>query len=235
MGLQSSGSDEETEQGRRKRRDFYLYIGAIVIVMASEVLFIVLLALWSPNVLSRFFPYITAVGGWAVILIPAFLVWFIKRSDPIGETLSAGGTDELQGRLVRPFIWFPVAVALNAYPITRISLQLIDGGLGSVRYSASSGVLLFLLLGVGFSAALAGKGIYRKYRGVLDDELFLKNRATGIQTGFYAAIAAMVIAYFVGLYDPAWGIAILPTLCGAAIATAGLRFVFLDWKAGLDG
>jgi hypothetical protein len=44
----------------------------------------------------------------------------------------------------------------------------------------------------------------------------------------------MIVSYLVGLYDPALGIAILPVLCAAAVATAGLSFVFLDWKAELD-
>ena len=234
MSLQPSRIGEETEHVRRKRRDLHLMIGGTAVVIAAEVAFCVLLALWSPRLLSLSFPYITAAGLWAVILIPNFLVWRVKRSDPIGDKSLASRTDELQHGLVRPFIWFPVAVALIAYPITRISLHLIDGSLGGTRYSAGSTVFGFLMLAGGLGAALAGKGIYRKYRWVLEDELFLKNRTAGIQAGFYAAIVAMIVDYLVGLYDPALGIAILPVLCAAAVATAGLRFVFLDWKAGLD-
>ncbi len=121
---------------------------------------------------------------WAVILIPNFLVWRVKRSDPIGDRSLTSGTDELQRGLVRPFIWFPAAVVLIAYPLTRISLHLIDGSLGETRYSAGGAVFGFLILAGCFGAALAGKGIYRKYRWVLNDELFLKNRTAGIQAGF---------------------------------------------------
>lgn len=257
MSEQRTSIDEEIQRTRRKIRYVRLYIGWTAFPVIVVVAICAFLAALSPKLFLRFYPYFAAFGIFGVVSAQAILsvaeqpvLWrlvgrallmrlhVIRRPlprIPMDRNPTVGRADEFQHHVVRLFIGFPAAVILLAFPVIQISHGLIDGSLGVPRYRLAIVIFGFILLTAFHGSQLAGAGLLRKYRRSLDDELFRKNRAAGIQTGFYAAIVGIAIAYLTGIYDPTLGIAVLPVLCAAAVAAAGLRFVFLDLKAESDG
>lgn len=87
---------------------------------------------------------------------------------------------------------------------------------------------LMLLLWLAILATGGWLGLRRNIRQLMNDEVFLANRARALQTGFWAAMALGIGLYFVG---PSWDLSAreaLRILLGCAVAASLLHFAWLE-------
>jgi hypothetical protein len=87
-------------------------------------------------------------------------------------------------------------------------------------------LLLFLL------ATGGGLVRHRKLRGLLNDELTRRNRTTGYVAGFWAAAAACIGLYLVGMFEPVSGREAIHIILSAGVGSALLAFAILERRSG---
>ncbi|HEX8450252.1 MAG TPA: hypothetical protein VF652_11740 [Allosphingosinicella sp.] len=83
-------------------------------------------------------------------------------------------------------------------------------------------LLLFLL------ATGGGLVRHRKLRGLLNDELTRRNRSRAYGAGFWAAAAACVLLYLVGMLEPVSGREAIHIILSAAVGSALMAFAILE-------
>jgi hypothetical protein len=89
-------------------------------------------------------------------------------------------------------------------------------------------VLLFVLAtGGGFLR-------HRRLRGLLNDELTRQNRTKGYVTGFWAAAAACIALYLVGMFEPVSGREAIHIILSAGIGAALLAFAIRERRTAGD-
>ncbi|QTN19361.1 hypothetical protein HZ989_14260 [Brevundimonas sp. AJA228-03] len=69
----------------------------------------------------------------------------------------------------------------------------------------------------------------------LNDELSRNMRAQSLMLAFFVLLAGVTAALALTMVQPAWGLMALPPALGLAVASAALRFAWLDREAGKDG
>lgn len=82
-------------------------------------------------------------------------------------------------------------------------------------------LLLMLATGGGFLR-------HRRLRGLLNDELTRQHRAAAYGTGFWAAVAACVGIYLVGMFEPVSGREAVHIVLSAAIGAGLLSFALRE-------
>ena len=96
----------------------------------------------------------------------------------------------------------------------------------------------WLLLSVVLVLALATGGFWFKpkpVRMLMDDDITRANRADAFRFGFLATMAAAILLYFLLLFEPIGGREAIHALTTIGIATALLRFAYLERRALRDG
>ena len=68
----------------------------------------------------------------------------------------------------------------------------------------------------------------RRLRGLLNDELTRRNRTSGYVAGFWAAAAACVGLYLVGMFEPVNGREAIHIILSAGVGAALLTFAILE-------
>jgi protein-S-isoprenylcysteine O-methyltransferase Ste14 len=86
-------------------------------------------------------------------------------------------------------------------------------------------LLLFLL------ATGGGLLRYRELRGLLNDELTRRHRTSAYVTGFWAAVAACVVLYLLGMFEPVNGREAIHIILSAGIGSALLAFAILERRS----
>ena len=90
-------------------------------------------------------------------------------------------------------------------------------------------LLLFLL------ATGGGLVRHRKLRGLLNDELTRQHRTRACVAGFWAAAAACISLYLVGMFDPVSGREAIHIILSAAVGAALLTFAILERRTADGG
>jgi hypothetical protein len=92
----------------------------------------------------------------------------------------------------------------------------------------------WLVLSIVLLAALATGGFWfrpRRVRALMDDEVTRANRAEAFRIGFLVTMAAAIALYFFDQFEPMSGREAIHILMTIGIATALLRFGFLERRA----
>jgi hypothetical protein len=141
--------------------------------------------------------------------------------------------DELQARVRREYLAFPFVQLVLSISVIHATSNILASGVQG-PFDVMTLATWAVLTGVqGF--ALGSNRFARKLRLALDDELFKFHRAKAVRTGFFACLSGSLIVFAVGLANPVQAISLLPALLGLAIAIAAIHFIYLDWKAEIDG
>jgi hypothetical protein len=91
-------------------------------------------------------------------------------------------------------------------------------------------VLLLLLLATGGSWLQR-----REIRALMNDDVSRANRSEGMRAGFFAAMIGGVAAYILTYFEPMGGREAIHLIVTVGIATALLRFGFLERRAHRNG
>ena len=89
----------------------------------------------------------------------------------------------------------------------------------------------WLLLSVVLLLALATGGFWlkpRRVRALMDDDVTRANRAEAFRIGFLVTMTAAILLYFLSLFEPLSGREAIHALTTIGIATALLRFGYLE-------
>jgi hypothetical protein len=99
-------------------------------------------------------------------------------------------------------------------------------------------IAAWLVLSVVLLLALATGGFWlksAKLRALMNDEVTRIHRAEGFRVGFLATMTAAILLYVASLFEPLDGREAIHILMTVGIATALLRFGFLERRAHRDG
>lgn len=89
----------------------------------------------------------------------------------------------------------------------------------------------WLLLSVVLLLTLATGGFWlkpKRVRALMDDDLTRANRADAFRLGFLLTMAGAILLYFVSLFEPIGGREAIHLMVTIGIATALLRFAYLE-------
>ena len=95
-------------------------------------------------------------------------------------------------------------------------------------------VAAWMLLSIVLLLALATGGFWLKPKGVralMDDEVTRANRAEAFRLAFFTTMAAAILLYFLSLFETISGREAVHLLTTVGIATALLRFGYLERRA----
>jgi hypothetical protein len=95
-------------------------------------------------------------------------------------------------------------------------------------------IAAWLLLSIVLLLALATGGFWLKPRGVralMDDEVTRANRGEAFRLAFFTTMAAAILLYFLSLFETISGREAVHLLTTVGIATALLRFGYLERRA----
>ena len=95
-------------------------------------------------------------------------------------------------------------------------------------------IAAWLLLSIVLLLALATGGFWLKPRGVralMDDEVTRANRSEAFKLAFFTTMAAAILLYFLSLFETIDGREAVHLLTTVGIATALLRFGYLERRA----
>jgi hypothetical protein len=95
-------------------------------------------------------------------------------------------------------------------------------------------IAAWMLLSIVLLLALATGGFWLKPKGVralMDDEVTRANRAEAFRLAFFTTMAAAILLYFLSLFETIEGREAVHLLTTVGIATALLRFGYLERRA----
>jgi hypothetical protein len=216
--------------GRRRKLILTLIILELIVVGTASVA--ILAAGHTPLNALLFL----GVSGTPIVALTVFCIAGKKTHEQKIEPLEPPDTspDSVQFRYRRAFFYLPIFVGIMSMVTIRDSLHIITHQTGPVSWWDYMSVLGQLCIVFPYAWTLTRRGMGEQSRAA-DDELFARNRLSGQQTGFFVAVCGLLVAYIVGLLSPDWGIALLPSVGGIAVAAAGLRFALLDRAAEPNG
>jgi hypothetical protein len=166
--------------------------------------------------------------GMAAVLVAAAIAKWRARDTP----MSIAETAELLSRR-RARTLAPLAVIFLAQQASYFSTPAapVVRPVDAVKISA------WLVLSLVLLAALATKGFWfhsKEVRDLIDDENTRANRNHAIQSGFLFAMGAGVAVYVMTMFEPVNAREAIHIIMSAGIATALIRWAFLERRAYRD-
>ncbi len=144
--------------------------------------------------------------------------------------LAMARAETLQTRRQASFVLMPLSLGLMLNGVLRAAGHALDGmPLRHLDMFIIGAFVAFLLV---FALLLAGRGLDRWARPVLDDELSRALRGQALQLGYAILLPGVAILFVVGLFNRVAAIELAPILAALGIAGPALRLVWLERAAG---
>lgn len=83
----------------------------------------------------------------------------------------------------------------------------------------------------GLAFLLSGRNRQSQIQRLIQDEVFQSNLAMARSDGFYAALVALTLCFFVGMISPQWAISLIPLATVSTLSYPGWRFHRRDKRA----
>lgn len=90
---------------------------------------------------------------------------------------------------------------------------------------------IWTILLLAFLATGGGPFLPRAVRAVLNDEVAIEHRRRAAEMGFWAAMAAGLGGYGVGLFEPLVARQVIHIVLSAGVGAALITFFVLEWRA----
>lgn len=177
---------------------------------------------------------VMAVGGVGMVVVGAVLGWKNRPGHAADLLAEAQGDhrDRVQNGRVRQLLAFPALMLVflgQAFGAVEAVAK------GQAEFHHYLQILVPVLYGWLIPMIVMGwTGQGRQQRKYLEDELTASMRARSMILAFVVLMAGGTLALGLGLWRPVLGVIAMPFVLAAGGATAGLRFVWLDRKAGGD-
>lgn len=98
-------------------------------------------------------------------------------------------------------------------------------------YEWMHAALLVMIVGCG-AMIVAGVGIKRRAKSVMEDELSASFRNRALRAGFWTFLLSNCVVYPVSIFDPPMVPRLLPWCLWSGVAVPALYFIYLEWMAG---
>jgi hypothetical protein len=170
-----------------------------------------------------------AVGGMLAVLGGALLL-----ASPIPAEAKVGRVamlraEHLQVRRQGAFLIMPVSLTLLLVGVSRATGHVVDGlPLRHLDMVSVFGFCLFVLL---FALLLAGGGLDRWARPVLDDESSRQFRGQALQLGYLILLPGVVALFAVSLVWRNLAMELVPFLAALGVGAPAIRLVWLERSA----
>ena len=139
----------------------------------------------------------------------------------------------LQRRRQIAFLIMPVSLGMMLFATTDAASDIARGRAVTHIDLFESGA--FIVIALGFAALIAGRGLDRWAKPVLDDELSRELRARALGFG-YAVLLTLVAGLFgLALVSRTIAIQLVPTALALGVAAPAIRLFLLERSAGAGG
>lgn len=172
------------------------------------------------------------IGGIGICLGFAFWIgrkYFEMPARAFEPRILAQRADGLQRNRRLLLVVFPAMTLMMTLPI--VYSLVVSGG----QEIGDGPGLISLPMTLIYLSVLGGPGLDQRASAVFSDEVSQFYRAKAMATGFGFGIAAMIGLSIVSLYRPTWVANLLPLAAMWTVASACLRFAWLDWRSDHDG
>ena len=140
--------------------------------------------------------------------------------------------ERLQSRRRRAFLIMPLSLILMLTGVIRATGHVMDGA--TMRHFEIFEVGCFLFFLGAFAFLIAGRGMGRWARPVLDDEVSRAFRGRALQFGYFILLPGVAALYVVGLFSRELAVELAPVLAALGICGPAVRLYLLERSAATD-
>lgn len=142
--------------------------------------------------------------------------------------------EQLQSKRQIAFLLMPVSLLFMLVGVVGAADHVLHGR--PLRDVELFSIICFLFFLVAFALLLAGRGLDRWAKPVLDDELSRALRAKALQFGYLVLLPGVGALFAIGLYARDLAIELAPVLAALGVAAPALRLYLLERaaNAGFD-
>ena len=170
-------------------------------------------------------------GAGAVLLAAGAI---LIATSPIPAAANAGRVamiraEELQTRRQSAFLLMPLSLSMMLIGVLRATGHVAQGL--PLRHVELVTIVSFCLFVVVFTLLLAGRGLDRWARPVLDDEASRQFRGQALQLGYLLLLPGVVALFAVSLFRRDLAMELAPILAALGVAGPALRLFWLERSA----
>jgi len=130
------------------------------------------------------------------------------------------------------FLFMPVSLFLLLMGTLRAADATLDGKpIRSVDLFTTTAFIIFLVL---FALLIAGLGVPRSFRSVIDDELSRELRRKALVFGYAIVLPGLAALFVVALVSRTLAIELMPVLAALGVAGPAVRLSLLERAAAAD-
>lgn len=170
-----------------------------------------------------------AAGGVLVVLGGMLIVFSPIPAAAKTGRLAMLRAEQLQVRRQAAFLLMPVSLTMMLIGVTRATGHLADGV--PLRHVEMVSIFCFCLFVIVFALLLAGRGLDRWARPVLDDETSRQFRGQALQLGYMILLPGVVALFAVSLVWRNVAMELVPFLAVLGVGGPALRLFWLERSA----
>jgi hypothetical protein len=174
--------------------------------------------------------------GVAAICVAAGLALrlFGGRMPPEAKTqrIAMMRAEQLQAKRQAAFLLMPLSLAFMLMSVVSAASKVANGTPLRHMDMFTAGCFVFFLLA--FTWLLAGRGLDRWARPVLDDELSREFRGRALQFGYFILLPGVAALFVLSLVRRDLAIELTPILAALGVGGPALRLFFLERSANAD-